>query len=48
MEKQLLSIWRLATSLSAYYRWNPNVFYQSPRRLGLSGTPLNEITSMFE
>ena len=42
LEKQLLSIWRLATSLSAYYRWNPNVFYQSPRRLGLSGTPLNE------
>ena len=42
MEKQLLSIWRLATSLSAYYRWNPNVYYQSPRGLGLSGTPLNE------
>ena len=42
LEKQLLSIWRLATSLSAYYRWNPNIFYQAPRRLGLSGTPLNE------
>ena len=42
LEKQLLSIWRLATSLAAYYRWNPDVFYQAPRRLGLSGTPLNE------
>ena len=42
LEKQLLSIWRLATSLSAYYRWNPNIYYQSPRRLNLSGTPLNE------
>ena len=41
-EKQLLSIWRLATSLSAYYRWNPNIYFQSPRRLNLSGTPLNE------
>ena len=42
LEKQLLSIWRLSTSLAAYYRWNPDVFYQAPRRLGLSGTPLNE------
>ena len=42
LEKQLLSIWRLSTSLSAYYRWNPNVYYQAPRRLSLSGTPLNE------
>ena len=42
LEKQLLSIWRLSSSLAAYYRWNPDVFYQAPRRLGLSGTPLNE------
>ena len=42
LEKQLLSIWRLSTSLAAYYRWKPDVFYQAPRRLGLSGTPLNE------
>tara|TARA_B100001093_G_scaffold355736_1_gene340325 strand:+ start:363 stop:2600 length:2238 start_codon:yes stop_codon:yes gene_type:complete len=42
LEKQLLSIWRLSTSLSAYYRWNPKMYFQSPRRLNLSGTPLNE------
>ena len=42
LEKQLLSIWRLSTSLSAYYRWNPQICFQAPRRLNLSGTPLNE------
>jgi len=42
LEKQMLSIWRLATSLSNYYRWDSKVYYQAPRRLNLSGTPLNE------
>ena len=42
LEKQLLSIWRLTTGLSTYYRWNSSVMFQAPRRLGLSGTPLNE------
>ena len=42
LEKQLLSIWRLTTGLSTYYRWDSSVMFQAPRRLGLSGTPLNE------
>ena len=42
LEKQLLSIWRLSTALSSYYRWNVKVMFQAPRRLNLSGTPLNE------
>ncbi len=42
LEKQMLSIWRLATSLSNYYRWDSKVYFQAPRRLNLSGTPLNE------
>ena len=46
LENQMLNLWRLSSSLSGSRRWNPisdyQVYYQSPRRLGLSGTPLNE------
>ena len=42
LEKQMLNIWRLSTALSMSYRWDSNVYYQAPRRLNLSGTPLNE------
>ena len=42
LEKQMLNIWRLSTALSMSYRWDCNVYYQAPRRLNLSGTPLNE------
>ena len=37
LEKQMISIWRLAYSLVAYY-----TLYAWPDRLSLSGTPLNE------
>tara|TARA_B100000530_G_scaffold297968_1_gene217556 strand:- start:369 stop:1838 length:1470 start_codon:yes stop_codon:yes gene_type:complete len=42
LEKQMLNIWRLSTALSMSYRWDCSVYYQAPRRLNLSGTPLNE------
>ena len=42
LEKQMLNIWRLSTALSMSYRWDSHVYYQAPRRLNLSGTPLNE------
>ena len=44
LENQMLNIWRLTASLTAQRRcsWDCNVYYQYPRRLSLSGTPLNE------
>ena len=41
-EKQMLNIWRLTAALTATRRWDCQVYYQYPRRLSLSGTPLNE------
>ena len=41
-EKQMLNIWRVTAALTATRRWDCQVYYQYPRRLSLSGTPLNE------
>ena len=42
LEKQMLNIWRLTTPLTQHFRWDNTIFYQCPRKLSLSGTPLNE------
>ena len=42
LEKQMLNIWRLTIPLTQHFRWDSNLMYQYPRRLSLSGTPLNE------
>ena len=42
LEKQMLNIWRLTTPLTQHFRWDNTIMYQCPRKLSLSGTPLNE------
>ena len=42
LERQMLNIWRLGSSMQYYRGWGDNIYYQTPRRLSLSGTPLNE------
>ena len=42
LENQMMNIWRLSSSMMSYRNWNETVYYQTPRRLALSGTPLNE------
>jgi len=42
LEKQMLNIWRLTTPLTQHFRWDNTILYQCPRKLSLSGTPLNE------
>ena len=44
LENQMLNLWRLSSSLTSQRRnnWDCQVYYQYPRRLSLSGTPLNE------
>ena len=42
IELQMINIWRLASSMMCYRNWNDTTYYQTPRRLTLSGTPLNE------
>ena len=44
LENQMLNIWRLTAALTQMRRcsWDCKVYYQYPRRLSLSGTPLNE------
>ncbi len=42
IELQMINIWRLASSMMCYRNWHDTTYYQTPRRLTLSGTPLNE------
>ena len=42
LENQMINLWRLSLALTAQRRWDCQVYYQYPRRLSLSGTPLNE------
>ena len=44
LENQMLNLWRLSSSMTSQRRnnWDCQVYYQYPRRLSLSGTPLNE------
>ena len=44
LEHQMINVWRLATSFGSCMRYGgyPTTFYNYPRRLSLSGTPLNE------
>ena len=41
IELQMINIWRLASSMMCYRNWHDTTYYQTPRRLTLSGTPLN-------
>ena len=42
LENQMINIWRISYALCQSWRWDSHVYYQAPRRLSLSGTPLNE------
>ena len=44
LEHQMINVWRLATSFGSCIRYSgySTTFYNYPRRLSLSGTPLNE------
>ena len=44
LEHQMINVWRLATSFGSCMRYSgyTTTFYNYPRRLSLSGTPLNE------
>ena len=44
LEHQMINVWRLATSFASCMRYSgyTTTFYNYPRRLSLSGTPLNE------
>ena len=44
LEHQMINVWRLATSFASGMRYSgyTTTFYNYPRRLSLSGTPLNE------
>tara|TARA_B100001093_G_scaffold354545_1_gene339046 strand:- start:394 stop:2613 length:2220 start_codon:yes stop_codon:yes gene_type:complete len=42
LERQMMNLWRLSSSMMGYRSWGNTCHYQTPRRLALSGTPLNE------